>query len=65
MLGLLALPFGVLSPFAIIVGLRSLRRIRDSGGTATGSFAAAIGLSGGVVGAIFLVGGAIFWLITS
>src|SRR5207253_3861218 len=31
-LGLLALPFGVFSPFAIWSGARSLRRIRASGG---------------------------------
>src|SRR2546430_12544869 len=29
-LGLLALPFGILSPFAIFAGARSLRRIRRS-----------------------------------
>jgi hypothetical protein len=64
-LGLLALPFGVLSPFAICTGIRSLRRIQGSGGTATGRFYAAVGLVGGVIGAAFLVGGVIFWLATS
>jgi hypothetical protein len=64
-LGLLALPFGVLSPFAIVSGIRSLRRIRGSGGTATGRFYAVVGLLGGVIGAVFLVGGVIFWLATS
>ena len=64
-LGLLALPFGVLSPFAILTGIRSLRRIHGSGGTATGKFYATIGLLGGVIGAVFLVGGVIFWLATS
>ncbi len=64
-LGLLALPFGVLSPFAIVSGIRSLRRIQCSGGTATGRFYAAVGLLGGVMGAVFLVGGVIFWLATS
>jgi hypothetical protein len=62
-LGLLALPFGVLSPFAIFSGLRSLRRIRESGGT--GAFAAGLGLAGGVTGAVLLVGGIVLWLATS
>ena len=64
-LGLLALPFGVLSPFAIIAGTRSLRRIRASGGMSTGAFSAVVGLFGGVIGAFFLVAGVIFWLATS
>ena len=65
MLGLLALPFGILSPFAIVAGTRSLRRIRASGGTTIGAFSAFVGLAGGVMGAFFLVAGVIFWVATS
>jgi hypothetical protein len=64
-LGLLSLPFGVLSPFAIAAGWRSLRRIRGSGGTSTGAFSATIGLLGGAIGAILLVAGLLAWLAAS
>ena len=64
-LGLLALPFGILSPFAIFAGTRSLRRIRASGGRATGVFSAALGLAGGVLGAVLPVGGIVFWFAIS
>lgn len=56
-LGLLSLPFGIISPFAIWSASRSLRR--------SPSTSAWIGLAGGVLGAVFGVGGVVFWLILS
>ncbi len=64
-LGVLSLPFGILSPFAIWSGGRSLRRIRTSEGKLYGSGSALIGLLGGVIGALFLVAGALAWFLTS
>jgi hypothetical protein len=64
-LGLLSLPVGILSPFAIWSGSRSLGRIRASHGSLGGSTSALIGLLAGLTGAIFLVGGVVFWAITS
>ena len=64
-LGLLALPFGLLSPLAIWSGGRSLARIRRSHGELRGSTSALIGLAGGLLGALFLAGGVAFWLSTS
>jgi hypothetical protein len=64
-LGLLALPFGVFSPFAIWSGARSLRRIRASGGELRGAACAGGGLVAGLIGlGTFLVGTA-YWLFTS
>ena len=65
LLGLLALPFGILSPFAIWSGARSWRRIRASGGRLTGSGSALVGLAGGLIGAVFLVAGVLLWLVVS
>ena len=64
-LGLLSLPFGILSPFAVWSAARSLRRIRASDGKVRGIFSASLGLGGGLVGAIFLVAGIVFWLFVS
>jgi len=64
-LGLLSLPFGILSPFAIWSGSRSLGRIRSSQGTLRGSASAMIGLLAGLTGALFLVAGVVFWLFMS
>jgi hypothetical protein len=64
-LGLLALPFGILSPFAIWTGARSWRRINGSDGKLTGSGAALLGLAGGLIGALFLVAGVLLWLVVS
>jgi hypothetical protein len=64
-LGLLSLPFGILSPFAIWSGSRSLRRIHTSQGALRGSASALIGLLAGLTGAILLVGGVVFWVFTS
>ncbi len=64
-LGLLALPFGVFAPFAIFSGVRSLRRIRASGGTLRGAARATAGLVAGLLGLITLVAGTAYWLIAS
>jgi hypothetical protein len=64
-LGLLSLPFGILSPFAIVSSSRSLRRIRTSQGTLYGSASAMIGLLAGVTGSMFLVAGVLYWLFAS
>ena len=52
-LGLLSLPFGILSPFAIFSAALSLRRAPSA--------SALIGLIGGVIGALFLVAGIVYW----
>ena len=56
-LGLLSLPFGILSPFAIWSAARSLRRAPSA--------TALIGLIGGVLGALFLVAGTAYWVLAS
>ena len=56
-LGILSLPFGILSPFAIVSATRSLRRAP--------SFSAVIGLAGGLLGAGFLIAGVVFWTLAS
>ena len=56
-LGLLSLPFRILSPFAIWWASRSLRR-----GPSTSAW---VGLVGGLTGAAFAVGGIVFWLFLS
>lgn len=56
-LGLLSLPFGILSPFAIWSASGSLRRAP--------SFSALLGLAGGVVGLVFLAGGVAYWVLAS
>ncbi len=64
-LGLLALPLGVLAPFAIWAGARSLRRIRASGGEVHGATAAATGLVAGLISLAFLIAGATYWFAAS
>jgi hypothetical protein len=56
-LGLLSLPFGILSPFAIWSAAGSMRRAP--------SFSALVGLAGGVVGLVFLLGGVLYWVLAS
>jgi len=51
---LLSLPFGILSPFAILSSARSLRRAPSA--------SALIGLIGGILGALFLVAGVAYWM---
>jgi len=64
-LGLLALPFGVLAPFAIFSGTRSLLRIRASGGELRGTSSAAAGMVAGVVALATLLFGMGYWLLAS
>ena len=64
-LGALSLPFGLLAPFAIWSGGRSLRRIRASGGQVTGAWSAGLGLAAGITGLAFGIGGIVFWLFIS
>jgi hypothetical protein len=64
-LGLLSLPVGILSPFAIWSGSRSLSRIRSSGGALHGTARALVGLLAGVTGAVFLIAGVLYWLFLS
>ncbi|TMD97841.1 MAG: hypothetical protein E6I72_04845 [Chloroflexi bacterium] len=64
-LGLLALPFGVLAPFAIFSGTRSLLRIWASGGELRGTSSAAAGLVAGVVALATMLFGIGYWLLAS
>jgi len=61
-LGLLALWFGVLAPFAIWSGFRSWRRIRASEGELNGAASAMAGLVAGLIGLATIVIGAAYWL---
>ena len=62
-LGLLALPFGILAPFAIWVAARSLRRIARSRGSLTGIASASAGLAAGVIALVFAAAGIGWWVI--
>ena len=64
-LGLLSLPVGIVSPFAVWIGYRSLRNIRASGGKLEGSYSAAFGLISGAVAGVFLIAGVTYWLVFS
>ena len=64
-LGLLSLPFGLLAPFAIWSGARSLWRIHVSEGSLRGAGSAAGGLVTGLVGLSTLIFGTIYWFLAS
>jgi len=64
-LGLLALPFGIFAPFAIVSGARSVRRIRASGGELRGEASATAGLVAGIVALATIVVGVGYWVIAS
>jgi len=64
-LGLLALPFGVLAPFAIFSGTLSLLRIWASDGELRGTSSAAAGLVAGVVALATMLFGIGYWLLAS
>jgi hypothetical protein len=64
-LGLLALPFGILSPFAIWSGGRSLLRIRGSHGELRGTRSATAGFIGGLLGLVTAVIGTVYWFASS
>ena len=62
-LGLLALPFGIVAPFALWAGVSSLRRIRASAGALTGAASAGVGIAGGLFGLTVLILGTAYWFI--
>jgi hypothetical protein len=64
-LGLLAMWFGILAPFAIFSAVRSLRRIRASHGELRGATSATTGLVAGVIGLATIVIGFAYWWIVS
>ena len=64
-LGLLAMWFGVLAPFAIFSASRSLMRIRSSGGELRGATSATAGLVAGLIGLATIVIGVAYWWIAS
>jgi len=64
-LGLLGLPFGILAPFAIWSGGRSLQRIRLSNGELKGATSATIGLVAGIIGVASLILGVAYWFLAS
>jgi hypothetical protein len=61
-LGLLGLVFGVLAPFALVLGYRSLRAIQGSDEWLTGKRSALTGLLAGAVGTLVAVAGTGYWL---
>lgn len=64
-LGLLALWFGIIAPFAIFSGARSLRRIRASGGALSGAASATTGLVTGIVALAVIVLAWAYWIFVS
>jgi len=64
-LGLLALPFGIFGPFAIISATRCLLRIRASRGELRGATSAAAGLIAGLISVATMVAGIGYWLLAS
>ena len=65
MLGLLAMPFGIFAPLALWAGLVSMRAVRLSGGTLTGSASATAGIVGGILGLAVLLFGTAYWFLSS
>jgi hypothetical protein len=64
-LGVLALPFGLLGPFAALAGWRSLQRVRRSDGVLTGEVRASFGLAAGLLASALLVIGTLAFLVAS
>ena len=64
-LGLLALPFGILAPFAIWSGVRALRRIHAADGAVRGEVFAWIGIAGGALGLTAFVVGTAYWFLAT
>ena len=62
LLGLLGLFFGVLAPFALVSGFRSLRDIQRARGRLTGEASALTGIIGGALGSAAFVIGVLWWL---
>jgi len=65
LLGLLALPFGIFAPFAIISATRSLLRISASDGELRGAASAVAGLIAGLISVATIVAGIGYWLLKS
>jgi hypothetical protein len=63
-LGLVSLPLGLLGPFAILSGLRSLRAMAASGGALTGEGRALFGLLAGSLSTGFLILGVARFLLS-
>ncbi len=63
-LGLLALPFGIVAPFALLAGTSSLRRIHASDGALTGDTSAWVGVVGGLLGLTVVLVGTAYWFIS-
>lgn len=63
-LGLISLPLGLLGPFAILSGWRSLRAMAASGGTLTGEGRAVFGLVAGSLSTGFLILGVARFLLS-
>jgi len=63
-LGLVSLPLGLLGPFAIVSGWRSLRAMAASGGTLTGEGRAVFGLVAGSLSTGFLILGVAHFLVS-
>jgi len=64
-LGALSLVLGLLGPFAIRAGLRSLRAIGASGGQARGETLALFGLGAGVLSTLFLMAGLAYFVLAA
>lgn len=64
-LGVLAMWFGVFAPFAIYSAVRSLRRIRASGGEVGGGALAFAGLAGGLLGVAVILAGVLYWVLVA
>ena len=65
MLGLLAMWFGILAPFAIFSSVRALRRIRAAEGALGGAVSATAGLVAGSIGLAVVVVGVAYWLLAT
>ncbi|HEY4863943.1 MAG TPA: hypothetical protein VIK45_00385 [Candidatus Dormibacteraeota bacterium] len=62
-LGLASLLVGVLGPFALVSGWRSVRAIATSGGTLSGEGRAVFGLVAGFLSTLFLLLGSVHFLL--
>ena len=61
-LGLLAMWFGIIAPFAIFSATRSLLRIRASNGELRGLASATTGLVAALIGLLVIVAGIAWWI---
>jgi hypothetical protein len=62
---MLALPFGIFAPFAVLSGVRSLRRILAARGELSGTGSALLGVAAGLVGMATLIAGTAYWFLAS